>query len=173
MTVSISSIVVDVFFDSLFYDAFSVTRPYSVDDTVTSEWWWIDEDKHPCLKQDTNPRSQRSSHCGLRLRPRGHWDQPIVVAPRVVYFTFVISGNRSNGCRCSLCTRCYEVVMHSHNSDTKVRSMQKKNSQIINSWNIIHEYFRELNASIQCMQNLGTYDPGLVHVSTGSIIFSI
>jgi hypothetical protein len=26
---------------SLFYDAFSVTRLYSVDDRVINEWWWI------------------------------------------------------------------------------------------------------------------------------------
>jgi hypothetical protein len=38
------------FFGSLFYDAFSVTRPYSVDGRVTSQWWQrIDEDRHPCL----------------------------------------------------------------------------------------------------------------------------
>jgi hypothetical protein len=39
---------------SLFYDAFSVTRLYSVDDRVTSE----------CLKRDSNPRSQRPSDQG-------------------------------------------------------------------------------------------------------------
>jgi hypothetical protein len=52
--------VFPVIFVSLFYDAFSVTRQYSVYDRVTNEWlWWIDEDKHPCLKRDWNPRSQR------------------------------------------------------------------------------------------------------------------
>jgi hypothetical protein len=32
---------------------------YSVGDRVTSEWcwWWIDEDKYPCLKRNSNPRS--------------------------------------------------------------------------------------------------------------------
>jgi hypothetical protein len=35
------------------------------------------EDKHPCLKQDSNPRSQRPSDQGLRLRPRGNWDRPV------------------------------------------------------------------------------------------------
>jgi hypothetical protein len=29
---------------SLFYDALSVTRLYSVDDRVKSEWWWIGKD---------------------------------------------------------------------------------------------------------------------------------
>jgi hypothetical protein len=61
---------------SLFYDAFWVTRLYSVDEGVTSEWWWsIGDDKHPCFKRDWNPRSQRPSDQNLRLRPRGHWDQ--------------------------------------------------------------------------------------------------
>jgi hypothetical protein len=46
-------------FCSLFYDAFSVTRLQSMDDRVASAWSWIDEDKHPCLKQDSNPRSRR------------------------------------------------------------------------------------------------------------------
>jgi hypothetical protein len=32
-----------------------------------------DEDKHPCLKQDLDPRSQRPSDQGLRLRRHGHW----------------------------------------------------------------------------------------------------
>jgi hypothetical protein len=31
-------------FGSLFYDAFSVTRVYSVDDTVISEWWLMGKD---------------------------------------------------------------------------------------------------------------------------------
>jgi hypothetical protein len=31
------------------------------DDRVTSGWWWIDKDKHPWLKRDSNPRSQRPS----------------------------------------------------------------------------------------------------------------
>jgi hypothetical protein len=35
---------------SLFYRTFSVTRIYGINDRVRSErWWWIDEDKHPCL----------------------------------------------------------------------------------------------------------------------------
>jgi hypothetical protein len=40
---------------------------------VTSEWWWIDEDKCPCFKRDSNPRLERPSDQGLRLRPRCHW----------------------------------------------------------------------------------------------------
>jgi hypothetical protein len=48
---------------SLFYDAFSVTRLYSVYNRVTSEWRrWIDENKHQCLTRDSNPRSQRPSN---------------------------------------------------------------------------------------------------------------
>jgi hypothetical protein len=30
------------------------------------------QDKQPCLKRDSNPRSQRPSDEGLRLRPRDH-----------------------------------------------------------------------------------------------------
>jgi hypothetical protein len=44
-----------MYFGTLFYHAFSITRLYSVDGRVTAEWWWwIGEDKHPCLKQDLN-----------------------------------------------------------------------------------------------------------------------
>jgi hypothetical protein len=53
-------------FCSLFYDAFSVTRLYSADDRATREWWWINEDKHPCLKRDSNLQSQLLSDQGLR-----------------------------------------------------------------------------------------------------------
>jgi hypothetical protein len=35
------------------------------------------EDKRPCLKRDPNPRSQRPSDQGLRLRPRGRWDRQL------------------------------------------------------------------------------------------------
>jgi hypothetical protein len=64
-----------VCFCSLLYGVFSVTRLYSIDDRVISEWWWTDEDKHLYLKRDSNRRSQRSSGQGLRLRQRGHWDR--------------------------------------------------------------------------------------------------
>jgi hypothetical protein len=47
-------------FGTSFYDAFSVARLYNVDNRVTSEWWWIDEEEHPYLEQDSNPRSQES-----------------------------------------------------------------------------------------------------------------
>jgi hypothetical protein len=60
----------NAFFHSLFYYAFSVTRLYSVNDRVTSEWWWwrwIDEDKRPCLKRDSYPWSQCPSDQGLCL----------------------------------------------------------------------------------------------------------
>jgi hypothetical protein len=32
----------------------------------------INRQEHPCLKRDSNPRSQRPSDLGLHLRPRGH-----------------------------------------------------------------------------------------------------
>jgi hypothetical protein len=45
---------------------------------VTSElWWWIDKDKHQCLKWNSNPRSQCPHHQGLGFRLRGHWDRLI------------------------------------------------------------------------------------------------
>jgi hypothetical protein len=31
--------------------------------------------KHPCVKRDSNPKSQHLRNQGLRLRLRGHWDQ--------------------------------------------------------------------------------------------------
>jgi hypothetical protein len=61
-------------FASLFYDAFSVTNIYSVD-RVTSEWRWTDEDKHPCPKRNSNPRSQLPGDQDLRLKPRSYWDR--------------------------------------------------------------------------------------------------
>jgi hypothetical protein len=76
------------FFGSLFYDAFSVSIVYSDDDRVTSEWWWTDEDKHPYLKRNSNPRSQRPSDQDLRLRPRGHGH----VAPCSLIPTFRMCG---------------------------------------------------------------------------------
>jgi hypothetical protein len=65
------------FFGSLFHDTFSVTRLYSINDRVTSQWRWTHKDKHPCLKWDSNPRSQCPSDQGLHLRPHGHWDRHI------------------------------------------------------------------------------------------------
>jgi hypothetical protein len=61
-------------FCSLFYNDFSVIRLYDVDDRVTREWWWTDENWHPSLKRNSNPRSQRPSDQGLRLLQRGHCD---------------------------------------------------------------------------------------------------
>jgi hypothetical protein len=49
---------------------------------VTCDWWWIDEDKQPCLKRDS---SQRPSDQGLRLRPRGHWGRLLLL--RSGYFS--------------------------------------------------------------------------------------
>jgi hypothetical protein len=66
----------------LFYDTFSVTTLYSVDDGVTNEWWRINKDKHPCFKGNMNPRSQGPSDQGLR--PRGHWDRR-----KLSYFTIL------------------------------------------------------------------------------------
>jgi hypothetical protein len=57
---------------SLFYDAFSVTRLYSVDDTVTSEGWrWIDKDKHPVGFQPTVSASKRSRPMPQTMWPLG------------------------------------------------------------------------------------------------------
>jgi hypothetical protein len=52
----------------------------------SSPWTWDQPDgrplltqndnyKRPCLKQDSNPRTQRLSDQDLRLRPRGHGDR--------------------------------------------------------------------------------------------------
>jgi len=49
--------------------------PHITSDSVTSEWWRTDEDKHLCLKWDSNPRSQCPCDQGLCLWPRDHWDQ--------------------------------------------------------------------------------------------------
>jgi hypothetical protein len=63
-------VYIKIIFGTLFYDAFSVTRLYSVYDRITSKWWlWIDEGKHPCLKRNSNPQSQRPSDQGLRVTP--------------------------------------------------------------------------------------------------------
>jgi hypothetical protein len=35
----------------------------------------MDEDKHPCLKQDSNPRPRRPNDQDLLLRQRGHLDR--------------------------------------------------------------------------------------------------
>jgi hypothetical protein len=61
---------------NLFHNTFSVrTKLYSINDRVTSEWWWTDKDKHLCLKQDSNPQSQCPRDQSRHLRPRGHWNQ--------------------------------------------------------------------------------------------------
>jgi hypothetical protein len=61
------------FFCTLFNEAFSASRIHIVHDRVTSEWWWrwIHEDKYPCLKRDSNPRSRRPSDQGTCLTLRG------------------------------------------------------------------------------------------------------
>jgi hypothetical protein len=86
-----------IFLGSLFYNAFSVTRLYSVNDTATSEWWWwIAEHKHPCLKQDLNPWSQHPSNQGLSLRPHGHcdwrYDESRTVPWKQNQLTYIIRG---------------------------------------------------------------------------------
>jgi len=35
-------------------------------------------DGHPCPRWDSNPQSQQPAAADLRLRPRGHWDRPIL-----------------------------------------------------------------------------------------------
>jgi hypothetical protein len=58
-----------VIFCSLFYDAFSVTRLYSADDRVTSEWW---------IDALSGIRTHGLSVQTIKLSPvprRGHWDR--------------------------------------------------------------------------------------------------
>jgi hypothetical protein len=40
--------------------------------TCTGQHNTKDEDKHPCLKRDSKPRSQRPSDQDVRFRPRGN-----------------------------------------------------------------------------------------------------
>jgi hypothetical protein len=47
-------------------------RPMPIQDSTTQK----DNNKHPCRKRDSNPRSQRPSDQGLRFRLRGHCDRP-------------------------------------------------------------------------------------------------
>jgi hypothetical protein len=99
-------------FCSLFNDAFSVIRLYSVDGRMTSEWWWIDEDKHPCLKRDTNPRSQRPSNQDLRIRPRSYWERLLTLSsPVVTMCTSCLTINHSE-----FCTFDYRMIL-TMNSD--------------------------------------------------------
>jgi hypothetical protein len=46
-------------------------RPLPTQDSTTQR-----DDKHPCLKRNSNPRSQQPSDQSLRIRQRGHWDRP-------------------------------------------------------------------------------------------------
>ena len=36
------------------------------------------QNKHPCLQRDSNPQFSRQAAANLRLRPRGHWDRPLL-----------------------------------------------------------------------------------------------
>jgi hypothetical protein len=49
----------------------SDARPLPTQDSTTQK----DKDKHPCLKRDSNPRSQRPIYQGLCRRPYGYWDR--------------------------------------------------------------------------------------------------
>jgi hypothetical protein len=40
----VAAYILDWLVGSLFNDAFSVTRLYSIDDRIVSEWWWIGKD---------------------------------------------------------------------------------------------------------------------------------
>jgi hypothetical protein len=46
-------------------------RPLPTQDNTIQKY----KDKHPCLKRDSNPRSQCSRDQGLCLRRCGHWDR--------------------------------------------------------------------------------------------------
>jgi hypothetical protein len=59
------------YFGSLFYDAFSVTRPYIVDDIVISKWWWRDEDMTFEGFESTASVSKRSRPVPQTERPLG------------------------------------------------------------------------------------------------------
>jgi hypothetical protein len=64
-----------------------------------------DEDKHPCLKRDSHPRSQRPSDQGLRLRPRDHWDQRFPLHTPKLYITY------TSILLCCLIQLCFKVVL--------------------------------------------------------------
>jgi hypothetical protein len=53
-------------FGSSLYDAFSVTRLHRVDEQANDD----DDDDDEYTKRNSNPRSQRPSDSGQRLRPR-------------------------------------------------------------------------------------------------------
>jgi hypothetical protein len=46
-------------------------RPLPTQDSMSHK----DEDRHPCLESDSNPRSQCHGDQSPRLRPRGHRDR--------------------------------------------------------------------------------------------------
>jgi hypothetical protein len=48
-----------------------LARPLPTQDSITQK----NGDKHPCFKQDSNPRPQYPSGQKPRLRPRGRWDR--------------------------------------------------------------------------------------------------
>jgi hypothetical protein len=79
------------FFGTLFYNTFSVTRLHSVGDNVTCEWWWTYEDKHPCLKWDSNPvsalKQSRPMHQTARPRGPAAWCQTLQKQMRKQHYT--------------------------------------------------------------------------------------
>jgi hypothetical protein len=54
---------------------------------------------HPCLKRDSNLRSQRPSDQGLRLRQRGHWDRQNETTFWNSVFVNCVKTSRSQGVR--------------------------------------------------------------------------
>jgi hypothetical protein len=63
---------------SVFYDAFSETRLYSVDDWVTSEWLWRigEENIHALRGIRTNVLSVQAAKSDAS--DRGRWDRPFI-----------------------------------------------------------------------------------------------
>jgi hypothetical protein len=53
-------------------------------------------DKHPCLKRDSNPRSQHPRTQGLCFRPRGHWDRPLYNYSHKCFHKYYVRYSYSN-----------------------------------------------------------------------------
>jgi hypothetical protein len=49
---------------------------WTSDKPVAKASTYTDEDKHPCFRWDSNPRSCRPCGQCLRVRPWGHWERP-------------------------------------------------------------------------------------------------
>jgi hypothetical protein len=89
------------YFCSFFCNAFSVTRRYIVVDRVTSEWGWIEEDKHHALSGIRN--HDNSDHAiktyaldsaaigtGLSIWFSLVWSCTNYEAPHFIYYNFLL-----------------------------------------------------------------------------------